>query len=1127
MVILARVWNDGLELEFPPELLRLSMEICTFGRRLVYRSAYSRDVVQTCTAILAGSGYATDFMFIMVMRAVDHIMRRYDNVDACVIADDVKFSIVGEEDTVARDIAKVTQDFIDVVERRLHMVVSRARGGKEGKTVALVSSGRLALRVKAKMRSMGVTVARQARNLGVDFRLGGGQMRRTIQRGRAARVGPRQARARRMGARAAERVAIACDVPSSTYGSSITGVTDGMLAAIRRGVAAATGSLAGRSVSARLLMTGRDPGVTVTVGAICDWVTAWWDELVPHGCMSDALKRAQQTVGLSARPNVAVRGGAGAYVAALRRLSWAAPRADVVKTRDGTLLFFGDGPPPEGTWASDPRTVRRWALDDYEVAVMGTSMVAQDINIVGGGGGYGRAVESGVGGGQRYYGDTEVEAALCGVWRRAHYECAEGLLIPWVWPASRAARAARRHGRVQGAASLRACVEGGWWTQTRLHAHGVSPVFSCRCGEAAGTLWHKLGGCKFTEREREAQLPAALARMGKKSVWDPLFSRGVPARPKIPRPPKTRSWWTRCSAQAEQLATGVVFTDGACQGWFWKGARAAWAAVAVTEDGVVLWRLQGIIGEPHPSILRAELTALRETLRMAAPPLTVYIDNKQVVDGIDKGRAFCTASNADAADIWREVWHLIEEIGPGLSVRKVRAHTTWWDVIAGRIDPFLRWGNAEADKAAKEALRAAISEAPHHAYNAHLARAFLWAKWVAGYSSCWVDDTTHPPEAGEESAAGAAVSQRVRAPRGTLPHEVWQTSTRILCRRCGREQPKEREEGGFRLEPCRGSAAGRVLAAARGDKNQLWFRYFFSVSDMVRRGAYLLARSVVPMTLVDLDSIDRLNIEGEMGEATDSAAAAEAAVRRAVATHGTQQEGAMDSGRHPTVASAAAAVVAAAHHHPQHSLQQQQSGQAQQQEQPVGPHSRRGESLSSGAPERNVRRRTAEGGQSVEQGGAHHGQAARDDDGADADGRRVRRREAAETGGVEGQHHVLGWIREPSWMPEWMPRLPPLVREGADDQEHGRERAADDRVGQSTGSAQADAASRADGLERSGHSLRITGNLVWCSRCAAYASRRWGVRLRGVCRPGTGDATRSRLELLVQGRHPITGAQLV
>ncbi len=1094
----------------------------------MYRNVYSSNKAHTLTAVLAGSGYATDFMFIMIMRAVDHIIYKYEGVSACVIADDVKFSIVGEEGTVADGIGKITEDFIGVLEQRLRMEVSRTRHGRKGKTVALVSSGRLALRIRSKMRSLGVGVERQTRNLGIDFRLGGGRARRPIQSERIARVAARRGRARRLGSRAAEKVAVAADIPASTYGTSSTGVTDAMLAIMRRGVAAATGPLNGRSVSARLLMGGRDPGVTVTVGAVCDWVNAWWDRLVPREDMADALRLAHKTVGLSVRPNAAVRGGAGAFIAALRRLSWAAPRADAVRTRDGTILFFGDGPPPEGTWSADPRSVKRWALDDYEVAVMSKSVVAQDINTVGGARGYGRAVDTvGAAGGVRYYGDDEHGAALCGVWRRSQYEMVDGLAVPWIWPVARAAVAAKRHGRKQGAASLRACVEGGWWTQSRLYASGVAPTALCRCGTSSGTLWHKLGTCRLTEQVRMHAVPGALLKMGRKAVWDPLFSRGVPARPKAPKPPKVRSWWTRCADGAEQLATGTVFTDGASQGWFWRGSRAAWAAVSVTNEGVVLWKLQGVIGEPHPTILRAELTALRETLRMAAAPLTIYVDNKQVVDGFARGKAYCTASATDAADIWREVWCLAEDIGPGIEVRKVRAHTTWWDVVAGRIDPFLRWGNDLADRAAKEALRAAVAEAPHHSYNAQLARAFLWAGWVAEYAASWMDDTTHSQEQAEGAVAEDGMRGHQRRVRGTMPHEVWRTATRTLCRRCAREQANTRQDGGFQLEPCRGSAAGRALAAARGDKNQLWFRHYYSVADMMRRGASLVARSAVPLSLVDFNTIEQLNVEGEEGAIVESADAAVAAVRRAV--------GADDGdGGGDGLAGAAAGLVAQAgrddgvqgprtgttgisstgeRHGDAEGGVADRLGAAEaraqrREERPEGPTV--GGPAAAGVAERNVRRRVDAGTAQVEPDG----------DGADLQGRRVRHRAAGDIN--RPQREVIGWIRDPEWLPSWAPRLPPLTAVPADDhdQRHGG-----DGQGVTTADPAPAVASPSD-ASRTGHVLRVTGSLVWCMRCAAYASRRWGARLRGSCRPGTGDSTRSRLELLSQGRHPITGVSL-
>ncbi len=363
--------------------------------------------------------------------------------------------------------------------------------------------------------------------------MGGGQVRRTVQKARWTKVASRTTRARRMGRRAAAAVAVGCDVPSVAYGASAAGISDGMLTALRRNVAMSFGPLQGRSTSVRLLMESCDPGLTIVVGAVCDWVKAWWDHMLDRKVMEDALRHAQKTVGISARPNAAVVGGAGSYIAALRRLGWGAPRADTICTREGQLLFFGDSAVPHGAAPADPRTIWRWAVDAYEYMILAGSLVAQEINDLSGTAGYGRAKNvaasaratvdtDGEGGatttaevaqgqqeaaaaaaaagmaaaaaqkhqtgasaassaaaavgetGPKYFGENEFEAAAAGVWRRAHFECAGGLAVPWIWPIARAARAARRRGHRQAAASLRACAEGGWWTQSRLYAKGVA-----------------------------------------------------------------------------------------------------------------------------------------------------------------------------------------------------------------------------------------------------------------------------------------------------------------------------------------------------------------------------------------------------------------------------------------------------------------------------------------------------------------------------------------------------------------------------------------------------------------------------------------------------------------------------
>ena len=64
-------------------------------------------------------------------------------------------------------------------------------------------------------------------------------------------------------------------------------------------------------------------------------------------------------------------------------------------------------------------------------------------------------------------------------------------------------------------------------------------------------------------------------------------------------------------------------------------------------------------------------------------------------------------------------------------------------------------------------------------------------------------------------------------------------------------------------------------------------------------------------------------------------------------------------------------------------------------------------------------------------------------------------------------------------------------------------------------------------VQRGGHWLRVTGGLVWCTRCACYAHRRHGAGLKGVCKPGRSGAARARLARLHQGLHPVTGSSLV
>eukprot|EP00972_Heterocapsa_arctica_P031709 4670412-Heterocapsa_arctica.AAC.1 len=84
--------------------------------------------------------------------------------------------------------------------------------------------------------------------------------------------------------------------------------------------------------------------------------------------------------------------------------------------------------------------------------------------------------------------------------------------------------------------------------------------------------------------------------------------------------------------------------------------RAGWACVLTDDTGAVIDGLYGTCPDPYPSSLRAEIWAVVEMLRLAVPPLTVWVDNQGVVDGWARGWQWCCASARPAADLWRRFW---------------------------------------------------------------------------------------------------------------------------------------------------------------------------------------------------------------------------------------------------------------------------------------------------------------------------------------------------------------------------------------------------------------------------------------------------------------------------------------
>ena len=102
MVRLELIWARGIELGFPALILRMVLETFAFTRRLFLHGAVA-DAVDTLSAILAGGGFATDAMPIVLIKPCDTLTRELSDPDLCLFVDDLTIHVVGNENCVNRD----------------------------------------------------------------------------------------------------------------------------------------------------------------------------------------------------------------------------------------------------------------------------------------------------------------------------------------------------------------------------------------------------------------------------------------------------------------------------------------------------------------------------------------------------------------------------------------------------------------------------------------------------------------------------------------------------------------------------------------------------------------------------------------------------------------------------------------------------------------------------------------------------------------------------------------------------------------------------------------------------------------------------------------------------------------
>ncbi len=286
----------------------------------------------------------------------------------------------------------------------------------------------------------------------------------------------------------------------------------------------------------------------------------------------------------------------------------------------------------------------------------------------------------------------------------------------------------------------------------------------------------------------------------------------------------------------------------------------------------------------------------------------------------------------------------------------------------------------------------------------------------------------------------------------------------------------------FLMEACRGSAAGRALAASTGNINYIWLRMSIGIKRMIARGGRIMPGPAIPERCIDVERLDEL-AQGDEQRLRD--------IRLSLGLEGTVQRlpaTLVDGERDPPTG------------HGQEAPPAKRSRAS-----PVG--------------------ETFGALPGLDSAAAHNAEVQQPEPA------RGTKRPREQDRGLEAEY-IMPWEREPDWMPAHLARR--RGRDRADevlvsDAERDDPQRPVDRGTHSPRRRPGEKRKSGQLQMSSAHELAEAGPLLFCMRCARYANRRFGSGLKGPCRQAarlSQNSVASRLRRLLDGKHPITGEPL-
>ena len=337
---LTQAWVNGLAMGFPLVILRMALEAFTFARHLTFLGLTAEAGCPSLTALLAGTTFALDILFLVVAPTCDALEHSWPTLRINLVVDDLALQVTGETSEVATTILHVVDDAMD----RLTALGSEVSKGQPwqpgGKTTITTSDDTLQQSLQLGAKRRGLTVTDSARNLGHDYASGRATVdHRQVTEDRLTKMGHRSQRMQKQGWGHLARCRVVYTGLKSVgqFATESYGLSDGECALIDKTGHQAMGAATGRSAYARLTCARGLLSEDAALKPIGSWCRALFNENdnTDREWMLVAWRAAQIDVGRAETPWDHVRGPAGGIIHALRRIGWSMPTFDALMDRAG------------------------------------------------------------------------------------------------------------------------------------------------------------------------------------------------------------------------------------------------------------------------------------------------------------------------------------------------------------------------------------------------------------------------------------------------------------------------------------------------------------------------------------------------------------------------------------------------------------------------------------------------------------------------------------------------------------------------------------------------------------------------------------------------------------------------